>query len=96
MKIYNFHIHSITNEKIIDNEKMINMDFNETLCIDSNKDLDTIKKIEKILCNYVYDIHHQSERFDEEKGMWDVEVQVMIEGKKNIWKRIWNAISFHK
>jgi hypothetical protein len=98
MKIYNFHVHSITNEKIIDKGKMMNMniDFNETICIDANKVLDTEKRIEKILCNYVYDIHQQSERYDEDKGVWDVEVQVMMGGKKNIWKRIWNAISFHK
>ncbi len=91
MKIYNFHIYSITNEKI-DDVKMMNTDFNETICIDANKNLDMKKRIEKILCNYVYKIHQQSEKYDEDKNVWDVEVNVMIEGKKNILKRIWNAI----
>ena len=91
MKIYNFYIHSITSEKI-DEKMMMNMDFNKTICVYSNKDMDMKKEIEKILCNYVYDIRQKSEKYDEHLGVWEVEVQVSIERKKNIWKRLWNAI----
>jgi hypothetical protein len=120
-KIYHIHIRNVSNER--NKEQMMDLretdiEFHRTICIDMNKELDIDKKISKILCNYVYEILHQSvernaeqsaeksaersytkemetlnvENYNENKKNWNIDIQVCIIRKKNIWRRIWNEL----
>jgi hypothetical protein len=93
MKIYNFHIHSITNDN--GNGKMMNMDFFQTFCWDENKELPIETVLNKILIDYGFEIQQSSVLYDEHNGVWNVEVIVKIKSKKNWLQRGWNYL-FHK
>lgn len=102
-KIYHIHISQKNRDNSVERNKeqkidltRMDIEFHQTICVD--KEIDIVKEIDRILSDYNYEIYQTSDISDEywgHKRIRDVDVQVVIERKKNIWRRIWNVL-FHK
>jgi hypothetical protein len=89
-KIIHIHIQSLSNEKLTQSINGAN-EFYESICIDGDKEIDIDRKIDDILCNYVYQIQ-KKEKIDEDKNICQVYVEVVVDRKKNIWRRFFNYL----
>lgn len=90
--IYHLHITNSMRPEESSDASMIGVEWNEMICADDQQEIDMKKELDRILCNYLYHIENVEYLVDDRR---DIHVQVVIEGKRNIWRRFLNYL-FHK